>query len=358
LLLRESDAHERWLAVCQARRDTNRDGKVAVRNAGFHGELEGDAFELYLVLGGGAGTRIDALASASEDGRWLAIVRDRNVDLVDAQNGDTFRLRDADAEPDHFPGDRHRAARFARNRLLFIRRAGNASKLVVYDPATHGEREIAVPGRLWRIGRHRDRFVRVFTVEAGAPFPSVETNLEAGECAGFAMSYSTSGAQGEPTERWIDLDTGNEVSEEAVPKPVGLVCDNTGACSATPAQVPIQLGTEDLIEYAWGSKIYVERFAPEGGPPREKVVIDVATGDRKPIAIKVLMDGADQYVIDGRGQVFDLETARHIGTDDMALRVSATGRVLRVSGRPNESFLDTISYGPLTWRPAGARRAP
>ena len=77
-----------------------------------------------------------AFASRSKDGRWLAIVQGDKVGLVDAQTGELFELRGADAAPDGRPGAPHRAAMFAGNRLLYIRHpAAGDDKLVVHDPA-------------------------------------------------------------------------------------------------------------------------------------------------------------------------------------------------------------------------------
>jgi len=209
-IVRAADASERWMAVCQARSDTDGDGKIEI-HVGHHGEVFGDRMELYLVLGGGGGTQIDALASRSADGRWLAIVRGGKVELVDAQSGDLFALRGADAQSDGRPGAPHRAAMFAKDRLLYIRHTAGGDMLVVHDPADHGEREIAVPGRLWRIDHGPDRIARVYTVPSGQPFPMLQTTLDAGECVGPALSYSTYGNRGpKPTERWIELDSGKE----------------------------------------------------------------------------------------------------------------------------------------------------
>ncbi len=231
-IVRRADAEERWMALCQARRDTDGDGKVEI-HFGHHGAVFGDAMELYLVLGGGPGTPIGALASQSEDGRWLAIVRDQKVELVDAQTGDVFELRGADAESDGRPGAPHRAAMFARDRLLYIRRTGGDDVLVVHDPATHAEREIPVPGRLWRIDYKPDRIAHIYTVPRGQDFPRLQTTLDAGECIGSPMSYSTYGNRGpQPTEHWIDLDTGRPIAADGGKIAVGATVIRTPADGA------------------------------------------------------------------------------------------------------------------------------
>ena len=210
-MIRAMDPNERWMALCQARSDTDGDGKIEI-HTGHHGAIFGDRMDLYLVLGGGAGTPIDALASFSADGRWLATVRGGKVELVDAQSGEVFELRGADAQSDGRPGAPHRAAMFAKDRLLYIRKTAGDDLLVVHDPANHGEKEIPVPGRLWRIDYGADRIAHIYTVPHDQPFPMLQTTLDAGECVGPPMSYSTYGNRGpKPTERWIDLDTGKEL---------------------------------------------------------------------------------------------------------------------------------------------------
>lgn len=225
--VRRVDPHERWMALCQARSDTDGNGKVEI-HVGHHGEVFGDRMDLYLVLGGGNGTPIDALPGSSSDGRWLAIVRDKKVELVDGQTGDVFALRGADAESDGRPGAPHRAAMFAKDRLLYIRKTAGDDVLVVHDPATHAERELPVPGRLWRIDYGPDRLAHIYVVPRGQGFPQLQTTLDAGECIGPPMSYSTYGNRGpRPTEHWLDLDTGKEVTVDGGKIAVGATIVRT-----------------------------------------------------------------------------------------------------------------------------------
>jgi hypothetical protein len=69
--------------VCQAREDTDRDGKLAVRY-GPRGELEGDAMRSYFVLGAGPGEAIDGLAAYDPTGRYVVVVVDGKLWLIDA----------------------------------------------------------------------------------------------------------------------------------------------------------------------------------------------------------------------------------------------------------------------------------
>lgn len=205
---------QRWMALCQARRDTDGDGKIAVAT-GQHGGLFGDTVELFLVIGGGPGTPIEALVGSSSDGRWVAILRGGRLELVDATTGELREMKEADVASDARPGTAHRAAVFGPDRLAYVRHRPTGDALVVHELATHAERELPVKDRLWRIAEV-GRLAQVYTIPREQPFPRLNTNLEAGECVGAPRSYSTYGQEGpDPTERWIDLVHGGEVGAPA-----------------------------------------------------------------------------------------------------------------------------------------------
>jgi len=221
-LIRRLDDSERWMAVCEARADTDGDGKLAIQ-IGRHGDVSGDRMKAFLILGGGAGTPIDAFVDQSVDGRWLAVVRGTNLELVDSETGDVFALRDADIASDSRPGAPHRAAAFVGKRLLYTRHRDAGDALVAHDMADHAEREIAVGARVWRIdGGGSDRRVRVFTLPTGGAWPALSTSLAAGECIGSPMSYGTYGQTGPtPTVQWFDVEAGAEVVVQDALEAVG-----------------------------------------------------------------------------------------------------------------------------------------
>ena len=213
-ILRRVDPDERWMALCQARKDTDGDGKIEF-HVGHHGATFGDTLDQYLVLGGGPGTLIDALVDASDDMRWIAILRGGTLELVDSTTGEIFGMKNADVASDNRPGAPHRAGMFAGDRLLYVRHRTAGDALVVHELATHTEREIAVPDRLWRIGS-AGKLTQLYTVP-GNDFPQLRTSLDAGECLGAPMSYSTGGQSGpQPTERVIDLDQGKVAAASGV----------------------------------------------------------------------------------------------------------------------------------------------
>ena len=75
-------ANGRWAAVCQARKDTDGDGKIAVRY-GPRGELAGDAMRSYFVLGGGKGEPIDAVAAHDRAGRYVVLETKKRLVFLD-----------------------------------------------------------------------------------------------------------------------------------------------------------------------------------------------------------------------------------------------------------------------------------
>jgi hypothetical protein len=85
-----------WVAICQARADTNHDGKIAFA-LGIHGDVFGDALAAYLVLGSGPGKPIDRYLGRDQTGRWLAYAREQRRWLLDTKTGSEIAL---DAPPD------------------------------------------------------------------------------------------------------------------------------------------------------------------------------------------------------------------------------------------------------------------
>jgi hypothetical protein len=220
-VLRSYDRNERWMALCQARKDTDGDGKIEV-HSGHHGGLFGDAMQLYLILGGGEGTPIEAVPGVSKDGRYLAVVRDRKLWVVDGQTGAQRELAGADVESDGRPGAPHRAAVFSGDQLLYIRHAELGDTLVIHDPATHAEKEVAIADRIWRLVGETAGLAQVVTVPRGQGFPKLMTSLDAGECLGPPMSYSTGGQLGpKPVFTWYALDTGKAVSADGIVAAIG-----------------------------------------------------------------------------------------------------------------------------------------
>lgn len=111
----QTDRHSRWLFYCQARRDTDRDGKLEVTE-GSHGQLFGDELTGYLRLRDEE-LRIDAVVAQSPDGDWLVVADPGGLVLHDVARGTSSRLKTA-------PYRRTTARRVAAPRSAAFDRAG------------------------------------------------------------------------------------------------------------------------------------------------------------------------------------------------------------------------------------------
>lgn len=140
-----ADPQGRWAVLCQARADTDGDGRIHV-DRGYHGGLRADQMRPYLVVGGGPGVEIDQPVAHSANGRWLAYLRDGRLFLWDATEGTNTDLSalGADTSDDRYPHAPHRAAHFSPDNahVLYIRRSGEQSRIVVRSLPEGVEREL------------------------------------------------------------------------------------------------------------------------------------------------------------------------------------------------------------------------
>lgn len=159
VLLRAASPSGSWLALCQAREDTDRDGKIKV-SVEEHGELSGDHLQTYLVRGGGLGEAIDRFLGQSPDGRFISIQRAGRVLLIDTLTNRSVDLseRGADGRDDQSPYLGPRTVRFdpTGRRVLYLRSqpttdAVGVDRVVVRDLMSGVERVIEPgAGLLWR----------------------------------------------------------------------------------------------------------------------------------------------------------------------------------------------------------------
>lgn len=420
-ILRAFDKQERWMALCQARKDTDGDGKVEV-HTGHHGDMYGDDMALHLILGGGEGTPIDGLPAVSKDGRYLAVLRDKQLWLVDGQSGVQRALADADVEGDGRPGAPHRAAIFSGDKLLYIKHQTTGDKVVIHDPATAAERVIAIADRVWRLIPESDGLAQIVTVPQGQGFPQLMTSLAAGECLGPPMSYSTGGQRGpKPLFTHYDLATGKPLQADGVvasigntlvrsPKDGALYLDNDQIAPPTCApqvlavmpspprviaicgakkQAKVVLlgkgiskelasidrekdhygGLDDALDpatgvvcdgglhcigvaqgnvvdlkggvaqYVDGDKVYVVHATMS---TRRFEIVDAVTGKRTPTKGSDKRLAAGGWLIDSNDNLVELATGAIKGKVSGALRLSASGRVVKWPAGKEMT-------GPLVW---------
>lgn len=159
VLLRAASPTGSWVALCQAREDSDHDGKIKV-SVEEHGELSGDRLQTYWIRGAGLGEPIERLLAHSPDGRFVAVQRAGHVLLVDTTTNVTVDLtaRGADLRDDQAPYLGSRTVRFdpTNRRVLFLRAqlaadGSSADKVVVRELSTGAERVIDPgSGLLWR----------------------------------------------------------------------------------------------------------------------------------------------------------------------------------------------------------------
>jgi hypothetical protein len=154
LLVEATAADGRWVVLCQAREDTDGDGRVAVR-VGPRGELLGDRLSSYLVVGTGPGEAVDELLGSDPTGRWLVLRQRQRVLLRDTRTQRSVDLTalGADTRADRLRYRPHRTLSFDRlgSRLLYVRRRGQATEVVVRQLESGTETLVDPgPGVLWR----------------------------------------------------------------------------------------------------------------------------------------------------------------------------------------------------------------
>ncbi|HEX3596463.1 MAG TPA: hypothetical protein VHU80_15240, partial [Polyangiaceae bacterium] len=129
----------RWVAICQARRDSNGDGAVRV-DVAADGQLSGDELAGYFVDAPGAGTPIDSFAGADPSGRFVVLVREGRVFLRDTTTRVDVELP-ADARDDLAPFVHPRVVSFdpTGRRLAYLQKLETGGKITVRELATGAE---------------------------------------------------------------------------------------------------------------------------------------------------------------------------------------------------------------------------
>ena len=211
----------RWLVLCQARRDTDRDGGIGVRY-GYHGDSYGDRMEPYLVRGTGPGVRLDTFIGSDGAGRWVAYVRRGRLLLWDSHTDRRIDLttRVPVSRDDNHPFGAHLAGSFdhAGTRFVYLRRGRNRGlRAVVHELATGDERPLDHGrGDLWRAAFDPGgAFVIARVIPPGQRLARRVSSLSDRRCRGPVMSYSVFGSTGAET-RLLRVTGGPPMSVEGV----------------------------------------------------------------------------------------------------------------------------------------------
>jgi hypothetical protein len=316
-----------WMIVCQARRDTDGDGKIAA-SYGMHGNVHGDELAPYLVFGSGAGSPIDALVARSGDGGWLVVQRGGALELIQAHTWQIVRLSDTDLRDDQLVHPSQRAAVMTDNGrwLAYLRHHTSGDRVAIRELATGREREVAVDGTPWRLWTDlTGRWLRVAVLPPGTDWPVPSRWLPPPSprgCGPRERALTATKFHGTATtEAWIDLERAAVVPADHVPEddkadldaprghggpaPMGdrIYCEH-GRCDDAESghEFARPPGT---VEYAYGGLVVMRNGA-------RRTIFDVTNSRSQPFDVPGdLVHGDGMIVTIGDG-LYDLTTHKRI----------------------------------------------
>lgn len=291
-----------WIAFCQARADTDGDGKVAVQ-VGPGPTLGGDTLQRYLAKSTGLGDEIEDLVAHS--GPWVVVQRAGALLLVDTRGGKETDLSTlgADLRDDALPHREHRALAFdsTGERLAYSK----SGRVVVRSLATGAELALDPgSGELWRIEMEpTGRWVvaRVISSDTNGdkrvtwPAPVRKSPRP---CRGPVPSYAAWASRGdEPVVRLLPLAGGSAVTVTGYVTTLG-----SGVVAREPSGKLVYEENgkrEDLTDEKCGAKIVLVDFQkeqllvactkPKGRPKLELV----SRGRRLPLEVDVAHQSQD-----------------------------------------------------------------
>ncbi len=329
-----------WMVICQAREDTDHDGKIEV-GVGFHGNLVGDAMKPYLVFGSGSGMPIDELISRDDDSTWLAFARRGKLYVSDAA-GHATELPGADVRG---VGSTEASMTSDGSRMLYLRNGHGASHIVIREIPSGTERVIDAGGSVWHAtisdGGH---WAGVAVMRPGAQFPHEDTDEARGACHGRAMASIDGGLVGDaPIVKWLDVDHGvfvdaakvsDDIRESIEHKPrysatrsddddeqVGKVgCTDTGLCKNLETNKPIPVPDGALV-YAFHAHVLLR-------VNQQLVVFDASTGTTTPLPAHGEIVDEDADIVTFHDGLYDLVTAKKLGGAGDVVLAEVRGKLL------------------------------
>jgi hypothetical protein len=153
LVVEQVSPDGRWVALCQARRDSNADGQLRV-SVGPRGELHGDDFTRYLVAPGEELTT-DGVLGADPNGRFVLLMQHGVLLLWDSQSRTNVDLSalgaDARLSAESSASLRTLAFDATGEHLLYVRSGESGARLVIRSLNDGSERALDPgPGPIWR----------------------------------------------------------------------------------------------------------------------------------------------------------------------------------------------------------------
>ena len=153
LLLERASSDGSWLALCQARADSNNDGQVSV-SLGPRGEPRGDALQRFFVTPV-ADSAVDGVLGADTTGRFTLLIVGGALVLHDTRGPHALDLSalgaDAQLSAESFAELRTVAFDATSEHLLYVRAGDHGKRVVIRALADGSERELDPgPGAIWR----------------------------------------------------------------------------------------------------------------------------------------------------------------------------------------------------------------
>lgn len=217
-----------WVALCQARVDTDGDGTLWVRSDD-HGRLSGDDMQPYLFRAAGEGQAIEEFAGSDTSGRHVAFYRGGELVLLDSWAGTEAVLFKLETKP---KGVRRRwRVMFSADgsRAIYARRTAKGHEIFV-RPTSGGEAVVIPvgPAALWSFEFDRsENFVLFWSSDRDTDGdgeitePDPKTTLARTHCRGSASSWGFYGWRGDEPVRHIATIAGGEVVDER--EPLGIL---------------------------------------------------------------------------------------------------------------------------------------
>jgi len=221
-ILEAADPAGRWIVVCQARADTDGDGRIAVLFDQHHGIPYGDAVVPYLVIGGGDGVGIDTLLGVDPRSRYVVGRPKGRLTLYDTRKGSATDLTPEPATAGESTSvESWVSFDDAGRRLLTARTRGSGkdavTRLVVRELETGVERSLdpgaglLVRGALSGDGASIVALVVTEDTDGDGELriPKRRSSFYEGGCGGPAQAGSVFGWSGDrPTHRVLTVDGG------------------------------------------------------------------------------------------------------------------------------------------------------
>jgi hypothetical protein len=143
---------ERWVVLCQARRDTNGDGIISTSVS--DDTLKGDDMAPYLIRGAGSGEELGALLESSSDGRYLLVTKADKLwllDTLDSRQDVDLSAHGASLSETLIHIERDWAGFFDKaGHLLYVSRG----RVIMRELATGREQAFDLPGQLHKAFPH------------------------------------------------------------------------------------------------------------------------------------------------------------------------------------------------------------